>query len=120
MKYYTFNQNNSGGGFHTDEAVAEYVIIQAYSAEDANERAENIGIYFNGVDSGMDCPCCGDRWYHVSERDGYSVPAIYGTPLEELFKKKKRWGGPHSMDDVRIYDNVDVVVPSGKPVLRAG
>lgn len=118
MNYYTFNQNNSGGHFDIDESVAEYVIIQAYSAEDANERAEKIGIYFYGVDSGMDCPCCGDRWYHVSERDGYSVPSIYGVPLQDVLKKKKSWGRPNSMDGVRIYDNFEV--KRGVPIRRGG
>lgn len=62
--FYTFNQNNSGGGFDFDakRGISRYVIISADSTEDAIKRAEKIGLYFNGVESGDDCECCGDRW----------------------------------------------------------
>lgn len=86
-KFYTFLQNNSGGHFDIDEkaGIAEVVIIEAHSADDANSRAESIGIYFNGVDSGMDCRCCGDRWYEIySDGEGKDVPSCYGTPIENL------------------------------------
>lgn len=87
-KFYSFNQNNSGGSFSVSEkdGISEYVIIEATSAENANNIAEGIGIYFNGCNEGMDCSCCGDRWYSVDERDGEDVPSIYGTPIE-LSKK---------------------------------
>lgn len=83
-KFYTFPQNNSGGSFVVDEeaGIAETVIIEAHSADDANFRAERIGIYFNGVDSDMDCECCGDRWCETDE--GQDVPSYYGTPIENL------------------------------------
>lgn len=63
-KYFEFNQNNSGGSFEVDEkaGIGHSVIIEANNAIHANAIAENIGIYFNGCDSGSDCPCCGDRW----------------------------------------------------------
>lgn len=80
-RFYLFTQNNSGGSFHRDENVDEYVIIQAYSAEHANSIAEDIGIYFHGVYKGRDCECCGDRWYCVN--DDYDEvtdqPEIYGS-----------------------------------------
>jgi hypothetical protein len=80
MKYYTFNQNNSGGGFDHDPrtGVGVYVIIQAQSEEDAIERAERIGLYFDGRG---DCPCCGNRWGSPYPLDGTDEPRIYG----ELF-----------------------------------
>ena len=31
--------------------------------------AEDIGLYFDGVEQGMDCSCCGDRWYRAWEDD---------------------------------------------------
>lgn len=43
--------------------ITRYVIIEANSASHANERAEEIGLYFNGCRNGIDCRCCGDRWY---------------------------------------------------------
>lgn len=82
--FYSFNQNNSGGSFVIDDDVAHYVIIEADSADAANERAESIGIYFDGCETGYDCPCCGDRWYSAwSEDEGQETPSIYGKPLAE-------------------------------------
>ena len=84
-KFYTFNQNNSGGSFVADKknGISEFVIIEALTADDANTRAENIGIYFNGCEDGNDCPCCGDRWYQASESDAEKIPSLYGKPVEE-------------------------------------
>lgn len=71
MKYYYYDQNNSGGHFHlTDSLVgAHLVAIQAASAEEADYKAECLGIYFNGVADDRDCSCCGDRWYKTYESD---------------------------------------------------
>lgn len=78
--YYTYRQNNSGGSFYVNDKVSIYVIIQALSARDANHRAEDIGIYFDGCNQGMDCPCCGDRWGDMyNEEDGTVEPEIYGS-----------------------------------------
>lgn len=80
-KFFTYDQNNSGGRFDVDDkgGIAEAVIIEADSADEANDRAEGLGLYFNGTDDGgPDCPCCGDRWYRVSESDGTDEPKIYG------------------------------------------
>lgn len=68
-KFYTFNQSNPGGYFINNENIAEYVIIHAENANDANDKAEEIGIYFDGISKGFDCECCNDRWYRVSEGD---------------------------------------------------
>lgn len=76
MKWFTFNQNNSGGFFVDDENVCECVIIQAETAEDASRFARRI------MDNSDSCPCCGDRWnFYVDETDGYDVPSVYGEPL---------------------------------------
>lgn len=57
------------------------VIVEADSPEDANRRAERIGLYFDGAD---DCRCCGSRWYaQWSGDEGTSAPQIYDTPVEE-------------------------------------
>lgn len=84
-KYYTFDQNNSGGRFHIDPVagITKHVIIEATNAKDANHRAEDVGIYFNGCDSNRDCPCCGDRWWRTTEQDGTESPEIYGQPAEQ-------------------------------------
>ena len=99
-KFYTFNQNNSGGLFEHDESagIGYSVAIEATSAKDALRRAEDIGIYFNGCDAGLDCSCCGDRWSDwMDESDGTETPTNgYG---EGSFKGG--WGIPsyiHYMD----------------------
>lgn len=80
-KFFTFCQNNSGGSFIINDNVSEFVIIEAIDSTHANSIAENIGIYFNGCDTGDDCPCCGDRWYPVwRDEDGEDIPLIYGEP----------------------------------------
>lgn len=91
-KFYSFSQNNSGGSFSNSDAkgISEYVIIEALNAENANNRAEEIGIYFDGCDYGTDCDCCGDRWYIASESDGNEVPSIYGEPIENAKKSMFR------------------------------
>jgi hypothetical protein len=78
-RFWTFSQNNSGGSFVESEALSHFVIIEAVNAEDANRRAEDIGIYFDGVDAGVDCECCGDRWYRQWESaEGTESPQVYG------------------------------------------
>ena len=75
--FYHFAQNNSGGSFQNDDRVCSHVIIEARHAAEANERAEGLGIYFNGVEDDRDCPCCGDRWYPVWGQ-GKDEPQIRG------------------------------------------
>lgn len=90
-KFYTFSQNNSGGYFDINENVREYVIIEAEDHNQANKKAEEISIYFNGCETGQDCDCCGDRWSEAWESDGRDEPMIYGTAASEteasIFRK---------------------------------
>jgi hypothetical protein len=81
--FYEFNQNNSGGSFFYDEqaGISHVVIVEADTAAQANAKAQDIGIYFDGDG---DCPCCGDRWYSVwRDEDGDDEPTIYGQPVED-------------------------------------
>lgn len=82
MAWYEYHQNNTGGSFVEDDDVGAWVWIEASSADEANSRAQSrAGIYFDGCDDGMDCPCCGDRWYPAWKDDGSEKPEIYGTRL---------------------------------------
>ena len=82
--FYTFNQNNSGGAFVINDRVCHFVIIEADTAEQANDKAEDIGIYFNGVRAEIDCSCCGDRWYSQWHEDaGEETPTIFGGQPSE-------------------------------------
>jgi len=71
MKFYLFDQNNSGG-VHLVEGnkFDTKVVIEAETADAANIRAQEIGIYFD-VECEIDCECCGSRWFEASEYDGY-------------------------------------------------
>jgi hypothetical protein len=82
--FYTYYQNNSGGRWTNDDNVNQYVIIEAESAELANEKAETIGIYFEGVNRGRDCECCGDRWDRARETEGTKTPTIYSGDVKNL------------------------------------
>lgn len=83
MAFYTYIQNNSDGEFVYNEkaGIAQYVIIEAGSSDEADYRAERIGLYFYGVYNGRDCSCCGDRWYTTSDFSAYSVPSLYGREV---------------------------------------
>ncbi len=62
MKFFMFNQNDSGGSFELTSKVCHRVVIEAETYEDAEKKAFELGVYY-GVDEGVDCYCCGDRWY---------------------------------------------------------
>lgn len=81
--FYCFNQNNSGGWFKQDDQIAHYMFIEADSADEANERAESVGIYFDGCSDGRDCDCCGDRWSRAWRDEGEAEPLIYKTPVAQ-------------------------------------
>lgn len=80
-KFWTFNQNNSGGSFdfQPNDGITHFVIIEANDITHAMQRALDIGLYFNGCESGMDCSCCGDRWYKPYG-DGDEQPMVYDQP----------------------------------------
>ena len=79
-KFYEFNQNNTGGSFATDSELCHRLLIEANSEDEAIFKAESMGVYFNGVENDMDCPCCGDRWYFPSEVE---FPYAYGSMTEK-------------------------------------
>ena len=94
--YYHFRQNNSGGSFHFDDrGITINVIVEAESERVAIARAEDIGLYFDGCEKGMDCDCCGDRW-SVPWGEPDAVPSVYGVPLAEITLES--WQLPWSKD----------------------
>ena len=79
LRWFTFAQNNSGGVFVVDENVCEYVIIQAFKADEAVAKAETF------MDNSDSCPCCGDRWsFWIDDKDGTQEPEIYGEPVKGM------------------------------------
>lgn len=107
-KFYTFTQNNSGGSFYFSNDLSCFVIIEAKSIEEANEKAESIGIYFDGCSTGQDCECCGDRWYEADKYSEEDEPLLYGKPIEDyeayFFDKDKCYCVVHYINgDVKRY-----------------
>ena len=85
MAFFHYSQNNSGGSFRTDAArgIAHHVIIEAESSATADDRAEKIGLYFDGCAKDIDCPCCGDRWSRQwSDSDATDEPRVYNRTPE--------------------------------------
>lgn len=75
MAWYSFRQTNSGGVFDYDanSGISVNVFIEADTPEQANERAESIGIYFDD-DYDVDCSCCGQRWSRVYFNEDVQPP----------------------------------------------
>lgn len=86
-RFFEYHQNNSGGSFCLP---AIYVIVEAYSASEADDRAEDLGLYFDG--SG-DCSCCGRRWSGAYGK-GDTEPKIYDVPVKESLKEGYDWSTP--------------------------
>jgi len=91
-KFFTFNQNNSGGYFVTDDkaGICETVIIEAMDNDDAFNKLEKIGENVSGFDSS--CSCCGERWSRPWTDDADPEPMVYGEPIEKvtagMFRKR--------------------------------
>lgn len=90
MAFYTYMQTNSGGAFVEDakRGITKYVIIEAASAESANIRALDIGLYFD-EDCIRDCPCCGPRWSAAWESDDDPEPMVYGKSVFDWIEPYK-------------------------------
>ena len=86
-KFYTLNQNNSGGYLIKNDDVDYYVSVEADSPEQAQEVLEKI------VENHSDfCSCCGERWgIWLDETDACEVPSSYDTPLVEIKDKDTFW-----------------------------
>ena len=76
--FYCFGQNNTGGFFEG----APVLLVEAASAAEAEALAEQAGAYFDGVASGRDCECCGDRWYRDADVFPTLEEAIASIPEE--------------------------------------
>lgn len=97
--WYEYSQNNSGGNHVYDDnlGLSERVFVEADSAKEADEYAESIGIYFDGVDDGIDCDCCGDRWYpqvswYGAEDEGRTLDELRET-INTVLKYRWRTNG---------------------------
>lgn len=95
MKFYEFSQNNSGGHFMVDDRVCHRLFIEAKTFSEAVDKAEELGCYWNGVDKGIDCECCGDRWLLYEDivdieeykTEGYKVSSLSKKNWEKSYRK---------------------------------
>lgn len=78
LKWWHFNQNNSGGYFIQNEDVLEDVYIQAPNAGEAARIAEDIFSDYSAY-----CECCGERWSTYWLDEGQDSPSRYGEPINE-------------------------------------
>lgn len=81
MVFYTYDQNNSGGGFDEDAGagLTHRVIVEANDTYEADLIAQSIGIYFD-ENYDIDCECCGTRW-DSAWGEGDPVPSIFGQDV---------------------------------------
>lgn len=120
LKWFTYDQNNSGGDFVFNPAagISAKVIVQARDCREANYRAERIGLYFGG--SG-DCSCCGDRWYELYDTEGFNLPWIYeDCSITEWMSSPyfMKWMGPDRPEVyVHQYDDTFLGFVYGTPGL---
>ena len=77
LHWYEFTQNNSGGSFDVSDTTCHRMFIEAYNSDQATSKAEDLGCYWNGVEEGNDCECCGDRWSPAG--DALIFPYNYGS-----------------------------------------
>lgn len=116
MAFYTYIQNNSGGGFveDADLGVTHRVIVEADDAYDADRIAESIGIYFD-EDYDVDCKCCGTRW-SPAWGAGDPVPSIYGQDVSTgvYYSEWTSWTTPEAYIHYKDGRVVPVVATKNK------
>jgi hypothetical protein len=84
LKWYEYNQNNSGGYF---VEPAQRVWVQGVDANDIVRRFESLDI-----DESF-CDCCGLRWHHpFGDDDLTDEPEYYGEKLSALTEKPRQFG----------------------------
>jgi hypothetical protein len=101
-QFYEISQNNSGGSFVINDKLCHRLFIEAESSKQATRIAENLGCYWDGCASGMDCDCCGDRWHQPDT-------------ILDFDNINTRWGGyevRHWLKDDNV--NKDVAIQNMK------
>ena len=109
-KFYTFSQNNSGGYFEVDkeDGIAEYVIIEATSLDEAESKAERLFKDYSSF-----CECCGERWYtHCYNEKGKEEPMIYDKPAKEAILNGDEWFKKNAA--IHYYDGTIEWIGKGK------
>lgn len=104
--FYKLNQNNSGGYFVVNEKVCHRLFIEANNEEEALQIAESLGYYWDGVNKGLDCSCCGDRWSPYCDKIDISKLQIETnsfTSIEEYAQFLANGYGVKTTPNIRIF-----------------
>lgn len=82
LLYYVMRQYPNRGDYDINANVASIVVIQTHDPLKANFIALSKGIYFDGIEKGIDCSCCDDRWkpFHTNSK-GHNMPMVEHTHL---------------------------------------
>lgn len=80
-KFYTLEQNNSGGYYIQNNNVDAFVIIEAETLDQFNKISEDILGDYRSY-----CSCCGQRWGDswIDEDDGKVEPMIYDKQVVQF------------------------------------
>ena len=82
LLYYVMRQYPNRGEYEINANVASIVVIQTHDPLKANFIALSKGIYFDGIEKGIDCSCCDDRWKPFTSRSrGHNMPMVEHVPL---------------------------------------
>lgn len=96
--FFHYYQNNPGGTTFKNSSVCSLVVIEAKNYQKANEKAQSIDIYFDGVRNGHDCQCCGNRWTpHYENAKGRHTLEIDGQPIDAGYTTEKNDSHPAVM-----------------------
>lgn len=102
--FYEFHQNNTGGSFEVTDTLCRRLFIEADSEAEAITKAEELGCYWDGVVKGIDCPCCGDRWYrHPRLVDEVTFGNIRFSNIEEYAQYLANNYGGWTTPEARIF-----------------
>lgn len=115
LKWYVFHQNNSYGRFEVDDKVCGVLYIEAETFDKAVEKAEELGCYWDGVAKGIDCSCCGDRWYQGHDdpvdidsfnSEGLEVWIVDGMYSDTISEWQKRFGSYEIIEKPKFVNNL--------------
>jgi len=104
--FFHIDQNNSGGSFTVNDKLCHRLFIEAADSREANRIARDLGCYWNGCDEGMDCECCGDRWYPASNSvditKGWEASILHSDNKKPLQESVDAWNKKYSSYDLEI------------------
>ena len=105
LKWFEFDQNNSGGYYIENDVVGSKIFVQAPSAKEACDIAAELTEPYSEY-----CECCGERWWiFKSEHDGYDVPTVYQKPIVS--------NGRFNENALSLFGKQAVFYPYNKPPL---